>query len=119
MSAIVSLDGSVQRQGIKVSARDWLDMGSETWAKTPDKVKALAYQAAQITGWTDAGLIKLMTGTWGPRIDEDTAKFTLETLRELSKENPADVEEVYKDDAPPPVFKITGCDKMIPFPPKD
>lgn len=118
MSAIVSLDGSIQRQGVKVSARDWLDMGSETWAKTPDEVKALAYQAAQVTGWTDAGLIKLMTDTWGPRIDEDTAKFTLETLQELSKEHPAEVEEVYKDEAPAPVFKIAGCDKTVPFPPK-
>ena len=118
MSAIVSLDGSVQRQGVKVSARDWLDIGSEIWATTPDKVKALAYQASQVTGWTDTGLIKLMVKTWGPRIDEDTAKFTIETLQELSKQHPAVVEEVYKDDSPPPVFKIAGCDKTVPFPPK-
>ncbi len=119
MNVLVSLDGSVQSQGIKVSARDWLDMGSETWATTSDETKAAAYQAAQVTGWKDAGLIKIMMECWGPRIDEDTAKFTLDTLKELAQQYPVEVEEVYKDDSPAPVFKIKGCDKTIPFPPKD
>lgn len=119
MSVLVSLDGSVQSQGVKVSARDWLDMGSETWASTPDEVKAAAYQAAQVTGWKDSGLIKIMVDNWGPRIDEDTAKFTLETLKELAQQHPVAVEEVYKDETPAPVFKIKGCDKTLPFPPQE
>jgi len=116
MNVLVSLDGSVQSQGVKVNARDWLDMGSPTWATTPDQVKAAAYQAAQVTGWKDDGLIKVMVNCWSPRIDEDTAKFTLITLRELSQQYPVVVEEVYKDQSPLPVFKINGSDKTIPFP---
>jgi len=119
MNVLVSLDGSVQSQGIKVSARDWLDMGSETWAKTPDEVKAAAYQAAQVTGWQDAGLLKIMVDCWGPRIDIDAAKFTLETLKDLAQQYPVTVEEVYRDENPNPVFKIGGCDKTLPFPPKE
>ena len=119
MNVLVSLDGSVQSQGVKVSARDWLDMGSETWATTPDETKAAAYQAAQVTGWKDEGLLKIMIQCWGPRIDEDTAKFTLETLKELAQQHPVAVEEVYKDETPAPVFKIKGCDRTIPFPPKE
>ena len=119
MNALVSLDGSVQSQGVKIGARSWLDMGSETWATTSDKTKATAYQAAQVTGWKDEGLIKVMVGCWGPRIDESTAKFTLDTLKEFAQQYPVAVEEVYKDETPPPVFKIKGCDKTIPFPPKE
>ncbi len=116
--SVISLDGSVQSQGIKVSVRDWLDMGSEGWSKTPEVVKAAAYQAAKVTGWQDAGLLKIMLDNWYPRIDEDSAKFTLETLQDLAQKYPLGVEEVYKDENPQPVFKIKGCDKTIPFPEK-
>ena|ERR1019366_3625779 len=118
-NVIVSLDGSVQSQGVKVSVRDWLDIGSETWATTSDESKAAAYQAAQVTGWKDVGLIQLMMTAWGPRIDEDTAKFTLTVLKELSEQYPVAVEEVYKDESHPPVFKIKNCDRTIPFPTKE
>lgn len=116
MNVLVSLDGSVQSQGIKVSARDWLDMGSETWTTTPDEVKAAAYQAAQVTGWKDDGLLKIMTKCWGPRVDEDTAQFTLQTLKDLAAQYPLPVEELKKDESKPPVWKIKGCDKTLPFP---
>jgi len=119
MNVLVSLDSAVQSQKVKLNARDWLDMGSETWATTPDKAKAAAYQAAIVAGWKDEGLLKVMQNCWGPRIDEDTAKFTLQTLKELAQEHPFTVEEVYKDETPAPVFKIAGCDRKIPFPPKD
>jgi hypothetical protein len=119
MNPLVSLDGAVQSQGIKLSCRDWLDMGSETWSTTSDKDKAFAYQAALATGWKDEGLLKLMVGAWKPRVDEDVAKFTLQMLKDLVTEYPAQVEEVYKNTNPPPVFKVAGCDRQIPFPPKD
>ncbi len=114
--SIISLDGVVQRQGIKVNAADWLDTGSESWRKTPDEVKAAAYQAAKAAGWKDAGLLKLMVDTWSPRIDEDMAKFTLELLKDLAILFPKEVEQIKSDDTAPPVFKIKGCDKTIPFP---
>lgn len=116
MNVLVSLDGAVQGQGIKLSARDWLDIGSDTWATTSDQMKAAAYQAAKTRGWQDEGLLQIMIKCWGERVDEDTAKFTLETLKELAQQYPVPVEELYKDTSPPPVFKIKGCDKTIPFP---
>lgn len=119
MNAIISLDGVVQRQGIKVSAADWLDMGSESFTKTPKEVKAAAYQAAKVAGWQDAGLLKIILDSWSPRIDEHMAKFTIELLKDLAVLYPLEVIEVRKDDSAPPVFKINGCDKTIPFPPKE
>ncbi len=116
--SIISLDGVVQRQGIKVSAADWLDMGSVSFSKTPDEVKAAAYQAAKAAGWKNAGLLKLMVDTWGPRVDEDTAKFTLELLKDLAILFPKEIEQVKEDKTTPPVFKIKGCEKTIPFPPQ-
>jgi hypothetical protein len=116
MNVLVMLDSAVQGQGIKLSARDWLDMGSETWQSTSDEAKAAAYQAAVLLGWKDEGLLKIMTGCWGPRVDEGTAKFTLEFLKDLAVIHPIAVEEVYKDESKPPVWKIKDCDKTLPFP---
>jgi hypothetical protein len=99
MNPIAMLDGSVQSQGVRVSARDWLDIGSEGWKDTSNKVKAAAYQAAKITGWTDDGLKAIMVNTWGPRIDSDVASFTLNLLSEFAKEFPVEQEEVYKVEA--------------------
>lgn len=96
-SVITALDSSVQGQGIRVSVRDWLDIGSEGWKNTPDKVKAAAYQAAKANGWTDKGLLALMVHEFGPRIDEDTAKFTLECLKDAEKEFPLELIEEKKD----------------------
>lgn len=94
MKLIDALDGSVQSQRIKISARDWLDIGSAEWAKTPHAVKAAAYQAAKITGWTDAGLKNVMLKSWGPRIDEPMADYVLNLLSEWSKEYPLEAEIV-------------------------
>lgn len=116
MKVLVSLDGAVQSQGIKVNARDWLDMGSENWSTVPDAVKGAAYQAALAAGWKDEGLLKVITECWGERIDEEGAKFTLETLKEFAAEHPCEVEEVKKDESKPPVWKIKDCNRTLPFP---
>jgi hypothetical protein len=113
---IVSLNGDIQRQGIKLNIEDWMDMGSKTWAGTSAQAKAAAYQAAKVAGWQDTGLLKLMVSTWGPRVDEDQAKFTLEFLQDLAKLHPLAVEVLKKDEPKPPVFKVKGCEKTIPFP---
>src|SRR5690242_16791250 len=96
MNVLIDLDGSVQSQGIKVVAADWLDIGSETWKKTPESVKAAAYQAALVTGWKDEGLIKIITDCWNERYDEDSAKLVIDILREYAKKYPVEIEEVYK-----------------------
>ena len=81
-----TLNGSVQSQGIKVDVRAWLDMGSKEWQDTEPDIKARAYQAALVTGWTDQGLISFMTKEFAPRVDEEWAKLTLDTLRDCLKE---------------------------------
>jgi len=53
MNVLLMLDGAVQGQGLKLSSRDWLDLGSETWSTTSDKDKAAAYQAVVVAGWKD------------------------------------------------------------------
>lgn len=88
-----TLDGNVQSQGIKVSHRDWLDMGSENWNKTPNNIKAFAYQAALSTGWCDDALIQNMISTYS-HLDENVLKITLSDLQELSKKFPACSEEI-------------------------
>src|SRR5437660_953560 len=103
---LAMLDGSVQSQGIRVSARDWLDMGSEEWAKTDNRVKAAAYQAALVTGWTEDGLRSVMTHAWGPRVDDDVATFVLALLRELAEEFPVQVEDVYKVEPERPEMRL-------------
>src|SRR5258708_5190894 len=90
-SVATALDSSVQSQGVKVNFRDWLDMGPENWSATPDRVKAAAYQAVLVNGWTKRGLISIMLNEFGPRVDEDTAKFTLECLEDFAKEHPFEI----------------------------
>lgn len=116
MNVIVSLDGAVQGQGIKASVDDWLNIGSDSWGKTPNEIKAAAYQAAKVSGWKDAGLLQVIIRCW--KMDEDMAKFTLETLKELEIQHPFQVDEIRKDESKPPVWKIKNCDKTLPFPEK-
>lgn len=107
---LTMLDSSVQGQGVKVSARDWLDMGSEGWAKVPNRAKAAAYQASKLAGWTDDGLKAVMLKEWSPRVDDDTAIFVLNLLRELAKEYPFDQEVVYQTDPAETVIRrYTGA----------
>jgi len=96
MSTLTALDGSVQSQGIKASFKDWLDIGSEEWQKTPDKVKAAAYQAAKVCGWRDEGLKQLILNQLTPRSDEFTAEFTLDILKKLAATYPVEQEQVYE-----------------------
>jgi len=91
-----ALDSSVQGQGVRVGFRDWLDIGSEGWKSTPDKVKAAAYQAAKLNGWTDKGLVSIIVHEFGPRVDEDMAKFTLDCLKDAEKEHPFEIVEEKK-----------------------
>lgn len=112
--SIKLLDGTVQSQGIKVSCSGWLDIGSEEYSKTPDQVKAWAYQAAIISGWTDKGIKKVVLDNWGYRITETLADDILETLKLMALEFP--VEKEIKDNKIKSSFKISGCDTLLPFP---
>ncbi len=89
-----SLDGDVQSQGIKVSHRDWLDMGSKSWESTDDKTKAAAYQAAKICGWEDGRLKALMLQQY-KHLDQHMIDFTIKELQALAGRYPLEVEEVY------------------------
>ncbi len=89
-----SLDGDVQSQGIKLSHRDWLDMGSKDWASTDDKAKASAYQAAIVCGWEDLRLKSLMLQQY-EHLDQHMVDFTIKELKGLAKSHPLEVEEVY------------------------
>jgi len=88
---IESINGSVQSQGIKVAVEGWLAIGSGEWEKTPDEVKALAYQAAKATGWTDKALIAAITRKW-QHIDEHMMMFVIDSLQDLAKTYPAVIE---------------------------
>jgi len=92
------LDGSVQSQGIKVSHRDWLDMGSEGWQSTPDNVKAAAYQAALATGWVDGRLVEIMLGAH-THLTDHMMKTTMEFLQQVAADYPLHIEIVNKTDA--------------------
>jgi len=85
------LDGSVQSQGLAVSHRDWLDMGSESWGDTPDNVKAAAYQAAHLTGWDDARLRQIMLHAY-THLTDHLMDTTMECLRGLAMKFPLHVE---------------------------
>ncbi len=87
------LDGSVFSQGVKISHRQWLDMGSKEWSETSDKDKAAAYQAAKVTGWEEKAIRGLMLGVYG-HLKESTLDMTFKLLEELVKLNPIEVEEV-------------------------
>ena len=55
-----SLDGDVYAHGIKLSHRDWLDMGYEKWNDSDISLKRKAFLASQKTGWSKESLTQLM-----------------------------------------------------------
>ena len=112
---IASLNGSVHSQGIKIDICSWLDIGSKEWQDTDAKLKAGAYQAAKVCGWTDQGLTAIITSQYGPRIDQFMADVTIETLRDLAKEYPIEVEQVYEEKKET-LFKVHGSDATIKLP---
>lgn len=116
MDTVNSLNGSVHSQGVKVDHRAWLDMGSADWQSTPDKVKAAAYQAAKVCGWTDVGLKVIITNQFGPRVDEFMAQITIDTLKELAEQYPIPVEQVYESKPERPKFKVAGSDATFQLP---
>lgn len=115
MDVINALNGSVQSQGIRVDVRDWLDIGSKGWRTTSEKVKAAAYQAAKVTGWTDKGLHALMLKEFAPRIDEFQADLTLEILQDFEKKYPVE-QEVLETKEHKDVWKVKGSEVNFPFP---
>lgn len=78
-----TLNGCVQSQGIKANIENWLIMGAEEWDKTPDQVKAWAYQAAGVTGWTDAALKNVLKSKLS-YMDDDMSEVVLNILKDLS-----------------------------------
>lgn len=115
-SRTISLNGSVQSQGLKIDIKAWLDMGSQEWKDTENRVKAAAYQAAKVCGWTDAGLKAIIIGEYGPRIDQFMADVTIETLQDLAKEHPVEVEQIYEQKKETPTFKVHGSDATLKLP---
>lgn len=81
------LNGCIQAQGIKVNIENWLVMGSKEWDETPEKIKSYAYQAAGVTGWTDAGL-KVILLNKCPHFDNDMCDVVLNLLKEWVAEYP-------------------------------
>lgn len=82
-----SLDGDVQSLGVKISHREWLDIGYEGYSKVPDEVKAVAYQFAIKRGWTDQSLTNLMMKSY-PHLSEFILNDTINDLRNLSQKFP-------------------------------
>jgi hypothetical protein len=116
VNTVISLNGSVHSQGIKIDHRAWTDMGSEEWKNTPDADKAAAYQAAKICGWTDRGLSALIIKEFSPRIDQFMADVTIETLQELAANHPVEVQEVYEVKKENPQFKVKGSEATFQLP---
>jgi hypothetical protein len=86
------LNGCVQAQGIKVNIENWLVMGSREWNETPDNIKAWAYQAAGVTGWSNEALVRIVTDKY-KHIDEEMAQITINLLKDLSSEHKLEVEQ--------------------------
>lgn len=107
-TVLSSLNGSVHSQGVKVNERAWLDMGSKDWAETPDAVKAAAFQAAKVTGWTEESIKDIMMECY-PHIKEFLIDQTLETLRDLEQQFPCEVETVYEPDCSITLAKGGSC----------
>lgn len=91
MSIVNSLNGCVHSQGIKISHKAWLDIGSEEWQNTTEQQKSYAYQAAKLRGWTDQGLKALIIQEFQPRIDEFMAELIVEELREFGEKYPLEI----------------------------
>ena len=86
-----TLNGCVQAQGVKVNIENWLVMGSSEWSETPDKIKAWAYQAAIVTGWTDTAL-KMILNHKCSYMDEDMCNVVLGMLKEWAIEYPLEIQ---------------------------
>lgn len=89
---IDSINGNIQAQGIKVRFPAWMVMGSPEWENTPEQIKAYAYQAATITGWSDEALVTAVCGAY-QFIDKHMARFTIEVLQDLKTKYPLEVIE--------------------------
>lgn len=87
---IETLEGNVQSQGIKVKFSNWMVIGSEEWNETPDQIKAYAYQAAKVCGWSEESLKTLVVGVY-KHIDKDMANFTISELEHLTKIYPLEI----------------------------
>ena len=87
-----TLNGCVQAQGVKVNIENWLVMGSPEWNETPDEVKAWAYQAAGVTGWTDAAL-KMILAHKCPFMDDDMCGVVLDMLKEWAVAYPLEIKK--------------------------
>lgn len=90
-SLVSQLDGSVQSQGVRLSCRAWLDMGSREWQETDNKTRAAAYQAAKVTGWTDESIADIVRSAF-PHIMASVLEYTLKQLVKWSEEYPVQVE---------------------------
>jgi hypothetical protein len=110
------LNGSVHSQGIKIDHPCWLYFGSIGWANTSDEVKAAAYQAAKVCGWTDQGLKKIILSEFGDRVDQFMADVIIEELQDLAKKHPVEIEQVYEANKENPLFKVRGSDSTIRLP---
>ncbi len=77
---IESINGIVNKKGIKIGIRGWLDCGSNEWKDTPLEQKVEAYKAVSESGWTDAALIRIMCRSF-EHLDTFMLEQTLETLR--------------------------------------
>lgn len=89
-AVIDSINGSVQSQGIKVNIENWLVIGCKEYDETPDEVKAYAYQAAHLTGWTDMSLTNAVSRKY-PHLDADMLQFVFDNLKELSEKHKLEV----------------------------
>lgn len=87
---IESINGNVQAQGFKIDFPAWMVMGSVEWQAASDKDRAYAYQAAEVTGWSDAALMKTVCNAY-EFISEHTAKVTIDLLKELKIEYPLEI----------------------------
>lgn len=85
-----TLDQLLQSQGIPLSARDWLVLGSSGWQTTADGPKAAAYRAAHTAGWTDEQLVAVIKELCGPDFNECTANLALSILHSLEQSSPAE-----------------------------
>lgn len=86
-----SLNGCIQAQGFKVNIENWLVMGSAEWNETPDEIKAGAYQAAIITGWTDAALKMILNRKYS-FMDDDMCNIVLNMLKEWAVQYPLEIQ---------------------------
>ncbi len=93
---IDTLDGCVNAQGIKVKFPAWMVMGSKEWDATPDQIKAYAYQAAKVTGWTNESLVKAVCNVY-EFVDVHMAKYTVSLLEDMTKQYPLEVENKKKE----------------------